>query len=368
MNARERFLAYTDFANVDRPPRWEWSFRPDTTALWRAQGLPADVPQRTPWVEYFNLDRGAVWMEDILPTNAGLNTGPCPAYGDDIVERTGTYVVRRGPWGAIDRELGEGFHSIPQYLSFAVRDRSDFARFTKLLDPTDPARYPADWTRRKDLWRAREWPLFFHVHGWYGVLRELMGVEALSVSFYDQPELVEEVCEFWADFVIQVSARLLREVDVDYMLFWEDLAYKSGPLLSPEHFKRFFSPHYRRVVDFLRSHGVRRIMVDSDGNIDLLTPLWLDAGVTMLGPYEVAAGMDVAAVRRKYRDLVIIGGIDKREVAKGPRAIEVEVLRRVAPVKAAGGYLPTLDHSTIPELTLQDYRYYREFLAKVFEP
>jgi hypothetical protein len=45
-----------------------------------------------------------------------------------------------------------------------------------------------------------------------------------------------------------------------------------------------------------------------------------------------------------------------------------EVLRRVAPVKGRGGYLPTLDHSTIPELTLQDYRNYREFLARVFEP
>ena len=151
------------------------------------------------------------------------------------------------------------------------------------------------------------------------------------------------------------------------MLFWEDLAYKTGPLLSPAQFRRFFLPHYRRVIDFFRSHGLDTFMVDSDGNIDLITPLWLDAGISMLGPYEVAAGMDVLQVGRTYKDLVIVGGIDKREIARGRWATEAEVLRRVPPLLERGGYIPTLDHATIPEMSLDDYRYYREFLQRICE-
>lgn len=367
MNARERFLAATTFKGVDRPPRWEWSFRPDTTERWRLQGLPAEVPGTISWIDYFDLDRGAVWMEDHLPTNAGVSCAPLPAFGEEIISRQGMYSIRRGAWGATYRELSEGVHSIPQYLSFAVTNRDDFRRFRKRLNPLDPARYPRDWDRRLSIWRKRDWPLFFHVHGWYGVLRELMGVETLSVMFYDDPLLIEEICDFWGDFILQCFDRLVHEIDVDYMLFWEDLAFKSGPLLSPDHFRRYFSPHYRRVIDFLRSHGIKQIMVDSDGNIDQITPLWLDAGVNMLGPYEVAAGMDVVEVRRCYPSLVIVGGIDKREIAKGRASIEQEVRRRAVPLRDGGGYIPTLDHSTIPELSLDDYRLYRRCIEEALE-
>ena len=43
---------------------------------------------------------------------------------------------------------------------------------------------------------------------------------------------------------------------------------------------------------------------DSDGGISALIPVWLDAGIKVLYPFEVQAGMDVVAVRRRYgRDL-----------------------------------------------------------------
>jgi uroporphyrinogen decarboxylase len=63
----------------------------------------------------------------------------------------------------------------------------------------------------------------------------------------------------------------------------------------------------------------------------------------------------------------MVGGIDKREIAKGPKAIEAEVRRRVLPLLDRGGYIPTLDHATIPEMSLADYRYYREFVTRLCE-
>jgi len=368
MNDRTRFANWVRFRDVDRPARWEWAFRADTTELWYRQGLPQKVPGEVGWVEYFCLDRGSPFVADPKPTTLGVNTAPKPGFANEVVEETGEYVVRKNTWGTVFRELKTANHrSIPQYVSFAVRCREDFQKYKKHLNPTNPARYPADWEERKVFWKNRDYLLRVHTHGWYGFLRELMGVEELSFAFFDQPELIDEISEFWADFIIQVFERALTEVTPDYVLFWEDLAFKTGPLLSPDQFRRFFLPHYKRVIEHFRGKGIETFMVDSDGNIDLITPLWLEAGINMLGPYEVAAGMDVVKVGKIYKDLVMVGGIDKREIAKGRQAIEVEVLRRVPPLLERGGYIPTLDHSTIPELSLQDYRYYREFLQKVCE-
>ena len=59
--------------------------------------------------------------------------------------------------------------------------------------------------------------------------------------------------------------------------------------------------HYRRVCDWLRRQGIEHIGLDSDGNITTLIPLWLDAGIDHLWPFEVQAGMDVVEVRRAIR-------------------------------------------------------------------
>ena len=91
-------------------------------------------------------------------------------------------------------------------------------------------------------------------------------------------------------------------------------------------------PRYRKVIDFARSRGVRYFGLDSDGQIDPLIPVWMDAGIDILYPFEVQAGMDVLAVRRKYgKSLRIWGGVDKRVLAPGKEAIDAE-LRRVAPL------------------------------------
>ena len=345
MDPRERFRRYVRFQPVDRPPRWEWAFRADTTALWYAQGLPPAVPDTVSWARYWGLDSGFVFLQDPLPTKLDVDFLPLPSLACDEVEQTADYVVQRDRWGALSRSLRVGIRSIPQYASFAIRTREDWQRFRAYLDPLDPARYPSDWAARVAQWQARDYPLALHVHGWYGLLRELLGVENLSLAFHDQPALIEEICEFWVDFVVRLYERALAEVQPDYVLFWEDLAYKTGPLLSPQQFRRFFLAHYRRVIDHFRRRGIDTFMVDSDGNIDLITPLWLDAGITMLGPYEVAAGMDVVQVRRQYPDLVLIGGIDKREIARGPQAIETEVLRCVPPLWSVAGTSP---RSTTP--------------------
>ena len=192
----------------------------------------------------------------------------------------------------------------------------------------------------------------------------MLGVERLCTLFYDDPAFVEEMMDFVADFIISMMDKILSFTDVDVYGFWEDMAYKTGPLVSPELFRKFALPRYRRVVDFVRSKGVRFITLDSDGNIHSLIPIWLDAGINIISPFEVQAGMDVLSVRKKYgRGLRIWGGVDKRVLAEGPAAIDKE-LRRIEPLIRDGGYIPMLDHSATPDISYSNYCYYLQQLKK----
>jgi hypothetical protein len=53
----------------------------------------------------------------------------------------------------------------------------------------------------------------------------------------------------------------------------------------------------------------------------------------------------------------MFGGVDKRVLAKGPRAIDTE-LTRVKPLIEEGGYLPHTDHLIPPDVSFQNYIYY----------
>ena len=316
------------------------------------------------WAEHFGFDRGGGYANGSMAEKVGVAVGLMPHFGGDILHEDDRSITGKNVWGATVRSSKVG-QSIPQYVSFGVESREDFQEYKARWDPEDPGRYPEDWESRKAAWGDRTYPISLYTQGWYGMLRELMGVEGLSIAFHEDEALIDEASEFWGDFLIRLFDRAVREVDVDYVLFWEDLAFKTGPLLSPRHFRRFFLPHYCRVIEDLRGKGVELFMVDSDGNIDDIIPLWMEAGISILAPFEVAAGMDVVEVRRRHSSLGIVGGIDKMEIAKGRAAIEAEIRRHVEPMLPAGGYIPTLDHSPIPEISLPDYCYYREFLAKV---
>ena len=195
-----------------------------------------------------------------------------------------------------------------------------------------------------------------------------MGVERISMMFYDDPGLVHEMVEHIADFAVALLTPLLQRIDFDLAFIWEDMAGRAGPLCSPATYREFCLGPLKRVTALLHKHGVRHIIIDSDGNNDVLIPLWLEAGVTGLRPFEIAAGCDPVATRRLYgRNLVIQGGIDKRALAAGRAAIDREVLSKVPWLCLQGGYFPQVDHLVPPDVSLENYTYYSRLLRDVVE-
>jgi uroporphyrinogen decarboxylase len=195
-----------------------------------------------------------------------------------------------------------------------------------------------------------------------------MGLENLSLAFYDQPELVEEIFEYRTEYVSQIVEKVLAEIQPDLAEFWEDMAFKTGPLVSPVLYRKLAARHYRRITDLLRRHGVDIVLLDSDGDVSSLIPIWLDSGINCVWPLEVAAGMDPVAMRKQYgKSLGLIGGIDKRAMAQGKAAIEQEVMSKVPFLIEAGGYIPTCDHAVPHDVSLENYKYYLALIRRIVE-
>ena len=80
----------------------------------------------------------------------------------------------------------------------------------------------------------------------------------------------------------------------------------------------------------------------------------------------MAAGNDIHAARRRYgKNLILFGGIDKRALADGPQAIDRELERVARPLLAQGGYFPILDHYAPPDISFENYLYYKRKLKSL---
>ena len=187
-----------------------------------------------------------------------------------------------------------------------------------------------------------------------------MGLENVALVPYDDPAWFEEMVTTLADCTIGAMTRALESgAKFDSCSMWEDMCYSGGPLLSPNHFKQYLVPHYRRITDLLHKYGVDVVWVDCDGKIDNLLPLWLEAGVNCMFPLEVGTwGGDPVKYRKEYgKDLLLIGGFDKHILQGSQEQILAEILRLV-PLVEEGGYIPLPDHRVPPDVPYENYLYY----------
>jgi uroporphyrinogen decarboxylase len=248
-----------------------------------------------------------------------------------------------------------------------VRNREDFeSKIRWRYDPSDPGRFPADFAERCLALRGRDYPLQLDFNGPFWQLREWCGFEGLCALMIDEPEFVQYMAEFWGDFVLRLLESILERVVPDSVQISEDMAYKEHAMISPAMTRRFLLPQYRKWVAALRGAGVPVIMVDSDGYIGELIPLWIEAGINACTPIEVAAGNDIVAFRRRFgRKMAYEGGIDKRALAAGGQAMRDEVLRVVPPLLEEGGFIPSCDHGVPPDISWPNFVEYSRLLAEL---
>jgi uroporphyrinogen decarboxylase len=250
------------------------------------------------------------------------------------------------------------------------RTRSDLEAFSKLLDPSDPERLPADWPEQARALSSEDTVRMLRVHrglflstGVYGWNR----LTHLMVALKKDTQFVHGTMELWSDFCTAVAERVLDDVEIDAAIFSEPIGGNEGPLISPRMYEDFVLSSYRPLLDLLHRRGVETIIMRTYANARLLIPSILQFGFNCLWACEVnVEAMDYRDLRREFgRDLRLIGGIDLDALRQGRDAIRKEVEDKVPPLLADGGYVPLADGRVREDVPFEDYKYYRELLAKV---
>ena len=362
LTQRQRFLNVMEYKSVDKIPNIEVGAWGQTVQRWENEGLDLSKVHFNWWVgePHFGID-----PREYIDIDYRMR----PYFEYELLEKTDRYEIFRDALGVVHKALIEGTvlgtrMCMDQYISFPVEKPEDFGEMKKRHVAT-PDRYPGNWESKIDHWKNCEVPLILayncQILGYYWRMREWMGTEGLSYAWYDYPALCHEMCEFITDFTIEVSKPMLsKQIPIDYVMINEDLSMKTGPLLSPGTYKKFIAPNLRRLIDFFKANGVKYVFVDTDGNCEALIGTFMDCGVDGIWPLERVAEMDPIKIRKEYgRDLRLYGGVDKMRIALGRKEIDRH-LAELVPLVEEGGFIPTVDHTVSPEISLADFYYYLE--------
>lgn len=352
MNSRELFSAIMHYEPYDRMPVFHWTGWGETVARWHKEGLPEDVSEH----EFFNASP--------LCANIPINLNLFPLFDEKVLEETESWVVMRQNDGVIAK-LFKGKSSIPSYIDFILKDPSGWDEYEERLQP-DPARLPENLDAVVAQLNNSDAPVVIHTMSMVGFLRNWMGVENMAMASMVHPDFFARTVEVISDLVCWAIDQIAPRVKIDVGWGWEDICFRTGPLIQPAAFAKLCVPGYRKIADKLRSYGCDLYVVDCDGLVDHLVPHWLEGGVNVMFPIEIGAwNADPMTLRKQYgTELRIFGGIDKLALERGPAAIDAEIKRRI-PLMAEGGFVPLPDHLITPDTSLENTRYYLDRIREL---
>jgi len=324
MTNRERVRNTLNFKPVDRLPMIEWAaWWNKTFTRWQGEGMPAGIDI----AGYWKLDpHRQFWVNAHEPELSAYK-----------LENNGAY----------------------------IQNEADYEKILPILYPEDAVldNWVEDELRElKAKHEAGEVAVWLSLEGFFWWPRVLFGIEPHLFSFYDYPELYHRICGDLADYHLKIIEDFCSILTPDFMTFAEDMSYNHGPMLSEGLFNEFIKPYYGKVIPALHKHGIK-VIVDTDGDVVPLIPWLLGCGVDGILPLERQSGVDSNLLRETYPDLIMIGAFDKRVMQHGEEAMREE-FERLVPSMKSGGFIPSVDHQTPPDVSLENYRIYRWLLEE----
>ena len=347
LTSKERIQRIFNHQEADRVPIADvpWD---STIARWHREGMPKDVE----WEDYLEVDT----IRHILPDNS-------PRYPITVIEATDEYRIYTTPWGATRKDYYDQSGALG-YLDYTLKDRDAWAKAKELMQPSRD-RIPWEMLDREyRRWRERgDWVMGLLWFGFEVTYSHMVGTP-LFMAMAEDPEWVHDM----VNTMLDSSIAMLQMVwdagyEFDGVMWYNDMGFKGKQFMSVPMYRELFKPADTRAAEWAHAKGLP-VYYHSCGNLGPLVPELMDAGVDMLNPLEVKAGMDPLALKAKYGDkLAFHGGLNALYYAE-PELMWAEMERLIPQMKVNGGYIIGTDHS-IPDNVSLDL--YREFVARAKE-
>ncbi len=180
----------------------------------------------------------------------------------------------------------------------------------------------------------------------YEICWYMRGLERWFMDMIDNPAFCEALLDrtlaFWIDYYTGFMAEIGDIVDV--VMIGDDVGGQSGPLFSPEFYRKIVKPRQKNLVRHIKSLTKAKIWYHTCGSVAEYIPDLLDNGIDILNPVQISAdGMDPAELKDKYGDELVLwgGAIDTQHVLPfaAPSEIRAHVRKNLEIFKPGGGYV-----------------------------
>ena len=261
------------------------------------------------------------------------------------------------PWGCVWETTDDGIVGSVRYHPLAKWHDIGAYRFP---DPaaTDGT-FPMDWqavsaetTKRKaqgelvcgELPHGHTFLRLMDIRGYENVLVDMSDDDPRLVNLIDQVQLFNE----------QVVFRRL-DFAPDIMSYPDDLGMQQGPMLSPQHFRKYIKPVYQRLMRPARDRGCV-VHMHSDGDIRLLVDDLIDCGVDIINLQDRVNGIAWIAEHLAGRICIELD-IDRQHgtVRGTPREIDDLILEEVRSLGGRQGGLMMI-YGLYPGVPLQNVK------------
>jgi hypothetical protein len=237
---------------------------------------------------------------------------------------------------AADLSIGLAFYMMP--VSKAIDDREFIAINTALshkkgkeLFIVGNARFPFPGYER-----------------WLPVYLEAMIV---------RPDLVRRYCDVLIEVWVQYVEKQL-ELGVCGIVDGMDFAYHQSIMMSPECFRQFLLPYWKRLSAKCHEYN-KPFIKHADGNImPIEKEFMIDSGIDGYHAIEPVAGMDIFYLKKEYGErITLLGNVDCTDIlVNGPKEkIEENVKELMKDCKKNGGYILSSSNSIHDGVSLKNY-------------
>ncbi len=348
MTSRERVCRMFSRQDQDRVPRYE-HFWTDTIERWQTEGFVGN--EETLWA----------WIGSDFQSIQWSWPAPFPGRSEVVEEDTQTRVV-------ID-QFGQKCRfwkkrmGTPEHLGWECLSRDDWENTFKpaMLQNT----VQIDLELVKQTAQTDRWRYLTGVEG-FEASRKLLGDEGSLIAMAADPDWIKDLSKVHTDLTIQSFQTILDHgIKPEGLWIYGDMAYTNGTVCSPTMYRDLIWPDHQRLADFAH-HNNMKIIFHTDGDINRVIPMYIEAGFDMLQPLEAKANMDIRNLSPDYGDKIgFFGNIDTMIMATGDRdQIEHEMRTKIQAGKDCKAYAYHSDHSVPPTVSWKTYQYVIELLDK----
>jgi len=209
-----------------------------------------------------------------------------------------------------------------------------------------PAKVNGAFSRLHKKYGERLFILGFCSYGIFENTWQPLGFERFVVASRRDKAFLERMIAFHTDLYC-VLVEAMADAGLPAMVYTDDLAYKSGPMLNPRLIEELFGDSYRRIVETAHAQGMK-IVIHSCGNTTSLLEWFADCGFDGVHPLEPTAGMDLSTAKQLVGErMCLIGNLDITHILVDSNRDEVfaAVRQAIHDAGQGGGFILAPDHS-----------------------